>query len=228
MLLSCDEIWNLMIKKESQEIADIETWFSDCQKSLCMDIQRIAAADSKDWEITETPDGRPNEIAHHTKRFHKIAFLRVWEPLRKQWIDRCLLEPIAEGKDNNFAMAILTMHQEKYLLQAKAEPGNSTPGGVMLTTTVQASHTNISMSLSGEVPFTEFYNHPACRKFSIVQDGGQFLNKKNEVCLIELQEKPKNIPKSFYWATLAEIKNFASRGLVSEYLMQAFGMLYLS
>lgn len=217
-----------MIEGISQVLSvDIDTWFADCQKCLRVEIERIPAADNKDWKIETTSDGRPNKIVHRTERLHKITFLRAWEPPRNKWVDRCLLEPIAEGKNNFFAMVLLAKYKNKYLVQAKGEPGNNTPCRVALTTTVQASYVNISMNLEGNIPFTEFYYDPACRKFPILQDGAHLLNKINEVCLIELQEKIQDIPQRFYWATLAEIRKFAKRGLVSEHLMQTLGMLSL-
>ena len=209
------------------DTSKIDAWFADCQKSQGMVVEKIAAADSQDWKMTTTPDGRANNIEHYTGRLHKIVFLRAWEPLRKQWVDRCLLEPIAEGKSKSYAMILLAMCRGKYLVQAKGEPGNNTPNRVILTATVQASYASISMGLSGGVPFAELYDDPACRKVSIVQDGGQLFNKTNDICLIELQEEPQDMPERFYWVTLEEIKNFASRGLVSEFLMQALGMLFL-
>lgn len=191
---------------------DIDTWFANCQKRLRVEIERISVVESKDWKIKTTSDGRISSITHSTQRLHQIAFLRVWEPLRNEWVDRCLLEPIAEGADNNFAMILLVMYKGRYLVQAKGEPGNNTPGRVVITTTVQASYTNISMCLSGKVPFTELYYHHECKKLPIIQDGSHLLNKINEVCFIELQEELENIPEAFYWVTLEEIRSFAEKG----------------
>jgi len=215
--------------KEATEISavNMQTWFTSCEKSLRVEIERIPVADSKEWQITTMSDGKPHSIEHVSNRLHKITFLRAWEPLRKQWVDRCLLEPVAEGRDKLFSIVLLAKYKEKYLVQAKGEPGNLTPNRVVITPTIQSSFTNMDMKLSGKVYFTELHKDPACKKFRIVQDGGQLLNKINELCFLELKKPLQDIPEHFYWATLAEIQHFAAKGLVSEHLMQTLGVMVL-
>jgi hypothetical protein len=208
-------------------IVHMEEWFADCAKRLHVVVEKISAAESKDWQMVYTEDGKQDYIAHSSGRIHKIVFLRVWEPLRNQWVDRCLLEPIAEGSDGAFSIILLVTHEDKYLVQAKGEPGNDTPYHVVLTPTVQTSFVNLDMKLSGNVYFAELYNHPECRKLRSIQDGGQLFNKIAELCVLDLKEKPSEIPADFYWATLEEIKYFAQKKLVSEHLIQTLGVLYL-
>lgn len=208
-------------------IVQMEEWFAECAKRLEIIVEKIPAAESNDWKMIYTEDGKENYIAHRSGRIHKIIFLRVWEPLRNQWVDRCLLEPIAEGPDGAFSIILLVSHEDKYLVQAKGEPGNDTPHHVVLTPTVQTSFVNLDMKLSGSIPFAEFYHHPACRKLRSIQDGGQLFNKVAELCVIDLKEKPTEIPANFYWATLEEIKHFAQKSVVSEHLLQLLGILQL-
>lgn len=208
-------------------ISDMESWFAGCEKNLSIKVENIPIADNLEWQVVTTPAGALNFIEHCTKRLHKIVSLRAWEPLRNKWVDRCLLEPISEGKNDIYSIIVLAVHQDKYLVQAKGEPGNNTPNRVVITSTVQSSFTNIAMSLSGRCYFTELYEDPTCVKFPIVQDGGQFLNKRNEVCVYHYKQMPKEVPANFYWATQEQITYFAKKGLVSEYLMQALGVLTL-
>ena len=208
-------------------IAQMEEWFADCGERLDVIVEKISADESNDWKMVYTEDGKQDYIAHSSGRIHKIVFLRVWESLRNQWVDRCLLEPIAEGNDGVFSIILLACHEDKYLVQAKGEPGNNTPHHVVLTPTVQTSFVNLDMKLSGAIPFAELYHHPACKKLRGIQDGGQLFNKVAELCTLELEEKPAETPINFYWATLEEIKYFAQKGLVSEHLIQTLGLLYL-
>jgi hypothetical protein len=213
------------MKKGYPLMVDIETWFANCQKQLSVDIKEISVAENKDWKIIAENETSSRVIQHTTKRLHTITFLSAWDPLRQEWVDRCLLEPIPEGKDNRYAIVLLAKYQNKYLVQAKGEPGNRTPHHVALTTTVQTSYTNVSMGLCGEIPFLALYDEPTCKKFSIVQDGGQLLNKVNEVCLVELENELEDIPERYFWMTIKEIEHFANKGVVAEHLMQTLGVL---
>jgi hypothetical protein len=208
-------------------IAQMEEWFADCGERLNIIVKKILADESNDWQTVCTGEGKLDYIAHRSGRIHRIVFLRVWESLRREWVDRCLLEPIAEGQDGVFSIILLASYQDQYLVQAKGEPGNNTPHHVVLTPTVQTSFVNLDMKLSGDVLFAELYHHPACKKLLGIQDGGQLFNKVAQICTLELEEKPAETPANFYWATLEEIKYFAQKGLVSEHLLQTLGLLYL-
>lgn len=209
-------------------IHEMEAWFSKCTEHHSISFKKMPLEDNKDWKFTTTIDGKVDTIQHKTERMYKIVSLRAWEPLRNEWVDRCMIEPIPEGKNNVFSMVLLAIYDGKYLVQAKAEPGNNTPHRLVLTSTVQSSFVNLSMALSGRPPFVDFYDDPACVIFPIIQDGGQFLNKINDLCIIELKQPPKVIPDNFYWATLEQIAHFAKKGLVSEHLLQTLGVLLLS
>ncbi len=213
--------------ENSSATIQAEEWFSHCEKVLHVLVKEISPADSEHWKMVYDEQGKADYIGHSTGRIHKIVFLRVWEPLRNMWIDRCLLEPIAEGEDGAYSMLLLARCKSKYLVQAKGEPGNNTPHRVVLTPTIQTSFTNLRMELSGKVDFIDLYYHTLCRKIKTIQDGGQLLNKITEVCVVDLDSEIDDLPHNFYWATIDEIRFFISRRLVSEHLMQVFGMLYL-
>lgn len=201
----------------------IEDWFARQQKLLAIRVDAISLSDAKDWQLKES-GGRPDHIAHASGRYHRGVFLKAWDSLRNKWVERFLIAPIPPEKGEElYGVALLARYKGRFLVQAKAEPGNATPGHVQLTSTIHASYTNIEMKLSGEVAFTEMYNNPRCVQFIVSQDGAQLYLKKNKVCFLELTEEPKAIPDSFAWATIEEIQSLAERGLVSEHIMQCLG-----
>jgi len=207
---------------------DIELWFANQQRTLAIDVKEVGLADMKDWSIVEK-DARPHYIGHRSGKYHRGLFLQAWDKGRGEWVERFLLAPIPPPQGEAlYGVALLARYRGRYLLQAKAEPGNATPGHVQITSTIHASYTNIEMQLSGTVPFTWMYRDPRCVSFIISQDGAQLYLKNNKVCFLELSEDPGVIPDSFSWATPEELLAFASRGLVSEHVMQCLGVSLLS
>lgn len=192
---------------------DLENWFKSQQEILAIDVKEIALADGQDWVITQE-DGRPHHIGHKTGKYHRGVLLKAWDNVRQAWIERFLLAPIPpEGVEKFYGVTLIARYNDRYLVQAKAEPGNPTPGHVQLTSTIQASYTNIMAQLSGSIPFTWMYKNERCIQLISSQDGAQLYLKNNKVSFLELAEEPKEIPENFAWATAAEIKSFAQRGL---------------
>lgn len=202
---------------------NVNEWFKHQQQQLAIDVEEIALADASAWTIVEE-NSRPHHIGHASGKFHRGVFLKAWDIVRNEWIERFLIAPIAtEGGEDLYGVALLARYKDRYLVQAKAEPGNKTPGHVQLTSTIHASYTNIKMQLSGQIPFTWMYGAEDCVQFVVSQDGAQLYLKNNKVCFIELASEPTSIPDNFAWATVEEIRDFARRGLVSEHIMQCLG-----
>jgi hypothetical protein len=201
----------------------LEQWFEEQKQKLTIKVEEIALADAHDWKVIDE-EARPHHIGHASGKFHRGVFLKAWDIVRNQWVERFMIAPIPpEGGEELYGVALLARYKDRYLMQAKAEPGNATPGHVQLTSTIHASYTNIKMRLSGTVPFTWMYDDPRCAQFIISQDGAQLYLKNNKVCFLELSEEPKDIPENFAWATVEEIHSFAKQGLVSEHVMQCLG-----
>jgi len=191
-------------------------WFKQQQNILGIDVKEANLNDMNDWILTV--DG----ITHKSGNYHKSVFLKSFDKVRNEYVDRFLIAPVL-NTDNLYGVALLAKKGDCYLVQAKAEPGNNTPNHVQLTSTIHSSYENIKNQLSGSVPFTWMYSDPRCISFVVSQDGAQLYLKNNKVCYIELSEDFL-IPDNYYWATLSEIEVLAERGLVSEHLMQCLGL----
>ena len=201
----------------------IQDWFSRQQEVLAIEVKEVGLGAMKDW-VLGVEGNVPYDIRHVSGKYHRGVFLHAWDRVRNQWVERFLVAPVAQNNDQKlYGVALLARYQGKYLVQAKAEPGNPTTGHVQLTSTIHASSTNIVMKLSGEVPFTWMYDSPRCVHLEVCQDGAQLYLKKNNVSFIELDEAPESIPDNYAWASLEEIRDFAERGLISEHLMEGLG-----
>ncbi len=205
------------------ETPSLEPWFKEMQESLAIEVVEVGLSGVEDWRIEEV-DGAPHHIGHVSGRYHRGVFLRAWDQARELWVERFLVSPIPpEQGEPIYGLALLARYGTRYLLQAKAEPGNATPGHVQLTTTIQASHTNIAAKLSGAIPFVYMFDDPKCRAFLVSQDGAQLYMKKNKVSVLELSQEPTDIPHNYAWATREDIRHFAAQGLLSEHVLQCLG-----
>jgi len=191
-------------------------WFEQQQIALGIDVLEVSPNELKNWQLTEYG------IKHISGLYHRSIFLKAFDRARKEWVDRFLIAPILNG-DNLYGVALLAKKDGRYLVQAKAEPGNNTPNHVQLTSTIHASYGNIKNQLSGAVPFVWMYEDPRCVDFVVSQDGAQLYLKNNKVCYIELSEDIE-IPSNYHWMALEEIRDLAKQGLVSEHLMQCLGL----
>jgi NDP-hexose 2,3-dehydratase len=206
---------------------DLKEWFKEQQQALSIEVKEVPLSEISDWTMINTTEGKANYIAHKSGKYHRGIFLKAQEIGREGMIERFLLAPVFEKSENKiYGVALLARYKKHYLVQAKSEPGNGNPGHVQITTTIQASYTNMNLELSGSVPFQELYKKS--NRIIVPQDGAQLYDKNNEVCFVELSEEPKNIPENFTWATAEEIYSLAKQGLVSEHVMQCLGASVLN
>lgn len=204
---------------------DIEKWFEEQRKLLSIEVKEVSLSEMSDWNMV-MKDGKISHIAHSTGRFHRSIFLNAWDVGKQAWVERFLIAPIPEDEQPYYGILLLACYRDKYLIQAKSEPGNWGDGHVQITSTIHASYTNIKLQ-PGKINFIDMYNHPDCIKAISAQDGAQLYLKNNEVCFIELNEEPENIPENFIWATKDDILSFSKRGLVSEHIFQCLGIANL-
>ena len=125
-------------------------------------------------------------------------------------------------------------YKDRYLVQAKAEPGNtSAKGNLLLAPTIQASFSNIRThgnkvplwsELGLDIERLENGEYGEGIETRIQQkDGGRFLDKNNLFVFQPVSENIK-IPTSHIWATREAIRELQKKGLVNEHLNEALGM----
>lgn len=99
-----------------------------------------------------------------------------------------------------------------YLLNAKAEPGNTLL--YQISPTLQATYANLRQAHAGRRPrFAEYFEDGApytvIYRQWLAEDGGRFYLKSNLNMLIEVEQSdlPAEIPDDFRWFTLSQIKS---------------------
>jgi dTDP-4-dehydro-6-deoxy-alpha-D-glucopyranose 2,3-dehydratase len=103
-----------------------------------------------------------------------------------------------------------------YLLNAKAEPGNTLL--FQISPTLQATYSNLRQAHEGRRPrFAEFFEDDAPYRVVyrqwLAEDGGRFYLKSNLNMLIEVEQTDVEgeLPDDFRWFTLSQIKSLLRR-----------------
>jgi len=98
---------------------------------------------------------------------------------------------------------IKNIKTNKYLLQAKVEPGNKNK--LQLSPTVQATKSNYNRVHGGKkIPFLEIFLKNKKKFISQSEQGYRYLYKFNNNTIVEISKKIK-IYKNFYWFSKEEI-----------------------
>ncbi len=193
-------------------------WFESHQQSSTMAAVIKPLAMATEWRDQGGFIGRDDNAFYRGVVADIVDDDRQWEQF--------LLQSTAQGRSHG--VVLLAYHKDRFLVQAKAEPGNETPGKLVLTTTVQASYENLRRH-EGAIAFSEYSTDPRLILFEVAQDGGMFMHKRNDVGLLVLksEEVSRPLPESHAWASRQDILALAGCGLVSEFLLQALGIYSL-
>ncbi len=144
-------------------------------------------------------------IYHKSKKFFKIVGIEVKSNLIvKNWD-----QPIIVQNELGILGIIKDKKTEKYLLQAKVEPGNKNK--LQLSPTVQATKSNYERVHRGKkIPFLNIFIKNKKNFISQSEQGYRYLFKFNNNSLIEIDKKIK-ILKNFYWFSKENLKKLIKR-----------------
>ncbi len=209
-------------------------WFEEQQKESGIDAKKAEGPLVGQWEVdpnSQTPierrDGKFFKIVNIETEARGVREVETWEQPMIQPAETVKIY----NKDINGVVALFrnrTIERVRYLVQAKAEPGNDTSGRVILAPTIQASASNMSLH-SNKIPFLRELNLEAEHSRYIIQpkDGGRFFETNNLLAMQEIEriKDIKDIPTSFIWATRAAIRELQQEGLVNEHLNEVLGAL---
>ncbi|MBI2573083.1 NDP-hexose 2,3-dehydratase family protein [Candidatus Woesearchaeota archaeon] len=200
---------------------NILTWFKEEQQKSTLQQKIIPLTESKEWHITsqgklEKKDGKYYEVVI-------VAYQKPGEP----WYENAMIHstsPHQFQERQAHGVVLLAQYKDKFLVQAKAEAGNSTPGHIVLTTTIQSNHENVNKY---PIPYKDLITKPALFRFAAPQDAGMFYGKHNEYLFVQLQTQTPT-QDHFFWATLEEIKELQKLNLVGDHLTQMLGHIMIS
>ena len=199
-------------------------WFNKKREESDMIVEEIGINDLDKWNI----DKNSGNITHDSGGFFEVIGVKVSNTFDREVGKKGWTQPMI-GKNPGGILGILMKRINgvpHYLLQAKAEPGNI--GKLQLSPTLQATTSNLLKAHGGIRPkFSEYFDEPKNAKIIYAkwqsEDGGRFHLKSNYNMIVEVDED-LNIPDSFIWVTLYQIKqllkieNFVGphiRGIIS-------------
>lgn len=197
----------------------IKTWFDGVVANSDMKTEIVSFSDPKneDWEITE------NGIVRKDKKYYEVVLVKTSKG--SEYFHKPMIHPFAQDGSDAYGLLFLLKIGDRYLVQAKTETGNQTSGHVVLTTTIQSSYKNLA---SGEIAYADLLEKAddKLRAKSVPQDAGMLYHKNNRYIFAETESSEVEVLPNFFLATREDIAVLAKEGLVSEHLLQMFGLLW--
>jgi len=193
----------------SQKIEDLISWYEREKERCDMKYEHIPLQECKGWSI----DTITGSLVHKSGEFFRVDGIRVQNSNERE-VSGGWEQPIITQV--GFDGGILGLIRKRiygvphYLVEAKSEPGN--PGIVQISTTVQATFSNLKQAHGGsKTKYSEYFIHPDENDAKILfsrwmsEDGGRLLNKRNKSMVVEV-EKDIDIEDTRYrWVTLHDL-----------------------
>jgi dTDP-4-dehydro-6-deoxy-alpha-D-glucopyranose 2,3-dehydratase len=200
-------------------------WFNKKREESDMVVEEIGINDLDKWNV----DPDTGNIKHESGGFFEVIGVKALNTFDREVGKKGWTQPMIAKNPGGILGIIMKRINgvPHYLLQAKAEPGNI--GKLQLSPTLQATTSNLLKAHGGSKPlFAEYFdeeNNPEIiyAKWQS-EDGGRFHLKSNYNMIVEVKEEEFEIPDSFIWVTLYQIKqlmkieNFVGphvRGIIS-------------
>ena len=200
----------------------IQDWFFNQQQQSTLETAVVPLSDSQFWDLTT--DGKIGGRVGTGMRFYEgkiVSYSRAGVLIYENLMLESTSKQRFQGKKVH-GLVLLARYHDKYLVQAKAEPGNNTPGKMVLTSTIQSNYQALP-----KVPYVELTLKNSVFTFAAPQDAGMLYNKNNEFRLVELDFEPAIHSNNFRLSTLDEIAELQAQNLVGDHLTQILGHVFL-
>ncbi len=175
---------------------NILKWLNYQRKKQLLNVEKIDLSQLNEWIYNH------REIYHKSKKFFKIAGLRIQSNFynQKSWD-----QPIIVQNEIGILGIIKNNKTNKYLLQAKVEPGNINK--IQISPTVQATRSNYLRVHGGKtIPFLKYFKKRN-KNFSLQSEQAfRYYHKKNSN-IISCVSKKINLNEKFRWFSKIEIFN---------------------
>ena len=144
-------------------------------------------------------------IAHNSKKFFKIIAIDVKSNLiGKNWD-----QPIIIQNEMGILGILKNSRENKYLLQAKVEPGNKNK--LQLSPTVQATKSNYQRVHGGKkIPYLNYFLKNSKNFIAQSEQGYRYLYKSNYNSLINIKKKVK-VLNNYFWLNKTDIKELVKK-----------------
>ena len=174
----------------------ISKWLKNHKKKQLLIVKRTDLSKLSKWVYNK------KEIFHKSKRFFKIAGIRIKSNFynKKSWD-----QPIIVQNEIGILGIIKNVKTNKYLLQAKVEPGNINK--IQISPTVQATRSNYLRIHGGKsIPFLKYFKRKNKNFLLQTEQAFRCYNKKNSN-IITFVSKKLDIDDNFRWFSKFEISN---------------------
>ena len=175
---------------------NISNWLNIQKKKQLLTVKKIHLTELTKWIYNK------REIFHESKKFFRIIGLRVQSNFynKRSWD-----QPIIVQNEIGILGIIKNLKTNKYLLQAKVEPGNINK--IQISPTVQATQSNYSRIHGGKsIPFIKFFKRKN-KNFSLqTEQAFRYYNKKNSNIITFVSKRIK-LDGKFRWFSKSEIFN---------------------
>ena len=175
---------------------NILNWLNNQKKKQLLTVKKINLSKLSKWIYGK------KEIYHKSKKFFKITGIRIHSNFynKKNWN-----QPIIVQNEIGILGVIKNIKTNKYLLQAKVEPGNINK--IQISPTVQATRSNYSRVHGGKtIPYLKYFIRKN-KNFSLqTEQAFRYYNKKNSNIITYVSKKIDKDEK-FKWFTKIEIFN---------------------
>lgn len=187
--------------------AELRDWIDGIRAASPIQLERKNIGDLRGWQT----DAVTGEISHESGEFFRIIGVGISNSAREVsgWD-----QPFIYQREAGILGILRTRFNGvwHYLLNAKAEPGNTLL--YQISPTLQATYSNLKTAHGGRVPrFSEFFLEEGAAPRKVVyrqwlaEDGGRFYLKSNLNMLVEVEEGDlPEIPEEYRWFTLSQIK----------------------
>ena len=175
-------------------------WLNQQRRKQLLIINKIDLSKLQKWVFNK------KKIYHESKRFFRIVGIKINSNFYKKKI---WYQPIIVQNEIGILGIIKNIKTNKYLLQAKVEPGNVNK--IQISPTVQATKSNYSRIHRGKtIPYLEYFLKRN-RNFSIqTEQAFRYFNKKNSN-VVSYVSKKIDISKKFRWFSKIEINNLLKK-----------------
>ena len=179
---------------------NILNWLGNQRKKQFLTVEKIDLSKLNKWIYSK------REIYHKSKKFFKISGIRIKSNFynKKNWD-----QPIIVQNEIGILGIIKNIKTNKYLLQAKVEPGNVNK--IQISPTVQATKSNYSRIHGGKtIPFLKYFKKKN-NNFSLqTEQAFRYYNKKNSN-IVTYVSKKIDLDEKFRWFSKIEILNLLKK-----------------
>ena len=178
----------------------LHNWLNNQRKRNLLNVKKIDLFKLKKWIFNK------REIYHESKKFFKVAGVKIQSNFykKKKWD-----QPIIVQNEIGILGIIKNIKTNKYLLQAKVEPGNINK--MQISPTVQATKSNYSRVHGGKnIPYLEYFKRKNTNFSLQTEQAFRYFNKKNSN-IVTYVSKKINLEEGFRWFSKKEINFLLKR-----------------